>query len=225
VALVLDATLGVVAALLVLAQAVLFARIAARSFDGATLAAVATPIALLVAVVAARALATWGFETVGVHAARGVLSQLRLDLVRARLSGQAAAADGAESAEIATAAVAGVDALSGLFGRYLPQLVLAVVVPVAVLILVASLDLVSAGLMLLTLPLVPVFFWLIGRTSSTSSVACRRCAPSTVARRRPDRSSGSARITAPRRWGRSGSPFSPAPSSSWPPPWGLPWSQ
>ena len=42
---------------------------------------------------------------------------------------------------------------------------LAAVVPVAVLVLVASLDLVSAGLMLLTLPLVPVFFWLIGRAT------------------------------------------------------------
>ena len=67
---------------------------------------------------------------------------------------------------MATAAVAGVEALEGLFGRYLPQLVLAVVVPVAVLVLVASLDLVSAGLMLLTLPLVPVFFWLIGRSTA-----------------------------------------------------------
>ena len=40
---------------------------------------------------------------------------------------------------------------------------LAVVVPVAVLVLVAAIDLVSAGVMLLTLPLVPVFMWLIGR--------------------------------------------------------------
>ncbi|HYI75064.1 MAG TPA: thiol reductant ABC exporter subunit CydD, partial [Gaiellaceae bacterium] len=34
---------------------------------------------------------------------------------------------------------------------------------VAVLALVASIDLISAGIMLLTLPLVPVFMWLIGR--------------------------------------------------------------
>jgi thiol reductant ABC exporter CydD subunit len=40
---------------------------------------------------------------------------------------------------------------------------LAIVVPVAVLALVASIDLTSAGIMLLTLPLVPVFMWLIGR--------------------------------------------------------------
>jgi thiol reductant ABC exporter CydD subunit len=38
-----------------------------------------------------------------------------------------------------------------------------VTVPIAVLVLVASIDLVSAGVMLLTLPLVPVFMWLVGR--------------------------------------------------------------
>src|SRR5205814_1395472 len=38
-----------------------------------------------------------------------------------------------------------------------------VVVPLAVLALVASIDLTSAGIMLLTLPLVPVFMWLVGR--------------------------------------------------------------
>jgi thiol reductant ABC exporter CydD subunit len=41
--------------------------------------------------------------------------------------------------------------------------VLAVVVPVAVLALAAAIDPISAGVMLLTLPLVPVFMWLIGR--------------------------------------------------------------
>ena len=158
--------LGVVAAFLVLAQAVLLARVAARSFDGATLAEVETPTVLLVVVIAARALATWGFEAVGTRAATGVLSQLRLDLVTARLTGRPTASDGAESAAIATAAVDGVDALEGLFGRYLPQLVLAAIVPVAVLILVAVLDPISAGLMILTLPLIPVFFWLIGRATA-----------------------------------------------------------
>ena len=202
-----------------LAQAVLLARVAARSFDGASLADVATPLVLLAVVVAARAAATWGFEAVGARAATGVLSQLRLDLVSARLKGNPTALDGAESAEVATAAVSGVDALEGLFARYLPQLVLAAVVPVAVLVLVASLDLISAGLMLLTLPLVPVFFWLIGRstaqrarasagrrcrcsrpTSSTSSAGCRRCAPSTAARPRPSGSSRRATSTGRRRW-------------------------
>ena len=163
IALVADAALGVVAALLVLAQAVLLARVAARGFDGASLAAVALPLVLIVVVALARAATVWGFEVVGRRAATDVLSRLRLDVVEQRLSGQPSALDGAESAEVATAAVAGVDALEVTFARYLPQAVLAVVVPVAVLALVASIDLTSAGIMLLTLPLIPVFMWLIGR--------------------------------------------------------------
>ena len=160
-----DAALGVVAALLVLAQAVLLARVIARAFDGATLAEVELPLALLVAAVVGRAATTWGFETIGRLAAGRLLTDLRRDLAVARLYGQPAALDGVESAEVATAAVAGVDALETLFARYLPQLVLALVVPLAVLALVAWIDPVSAGLMLLTLPLIPVFMWLIGRAT------------------------------------------------------------
>ncbi len=162
-ALAADAALGVVAALLVLAQAVLLARVAARAFGGASLEDVSVPLGLLVAVAAGRAAAAWGFEVVGRRAATDVLSRLRLDVVERRLRDRPAALDGAESAEVATAAVAGVDALETTFARYLPQVVLAAVVPLAVIILVASIDLLSAGLMLLTLPLVPIFMWLVGR--------------------------------------------------------------
>jgi thiol reductant ABC exporter CydD subunit len=158
-----DVVLGVVAALLVLAQAVLIARVAARAFEGAALDEVTAPLIALLAVVAGRAAAAWAFEAVGKRTATDVLSGLRLELVERRLRDQPAAFDGAASAEVATTAVDGAAALETTFARYVPQVVLAVVVPVAVLILVAAIDLVSAGVMLLTLPLVPVFMWLVGR--------------------------------------------------------------
>jgi thiol reductant ABC exporter CydD subunit len=161
--LVADALLGVVAALLVLAQAVLLARVAARAFGGASLGDVAWPLGALVAVVLARAVTAWGFETAGRRAATQVVSQLRLDLVETRLRHSPTALDGAESAELATAAVSGVDALDITFARYLPNLVTALVVPVAVLALVVSIDPLAAGVMVLTLPLVPIFMWLVGR--------------------------------------------------------------
>ena len=110
-----------------------------------------------------RAAAASGFEVVGRRAATDVLATLRLELVERRLRDRPAALDGVESAEVATAAVPGVDALETTFARYLPQVVLAVTIPVAVLVFVAVIDPVSAGVMLLTLPLVPVFMWLIGR--------------------------------------------------------------
>jgi thiol reductant ABC exporter CydD subunit len=158
-----DAALGVLAALLVLAQAVLLARVASGGFAGDSLDDLTVPLVLLVTVAALRGAAAWGFEVVGRHAAASALSKLRLDVVKRRLRDRPAALDGAESAEVATVAVGGIDALETTFARYLPQLVLAAVVPVAVLALVAAIDLVSAGIMLLTLPLVPVFMWLVGR--------------------------------------------------------------
>jgi thiol reductant ABC exporter CydD subunit len=161
--LVADVVIGVAAALLVLAQAVLIARVAARSFDGASLGAVQASLLLLLVVVVGRAAAAWGFEAVGRRAATGVQSGLRLEVVERRLRSQPAALDGAASAEVAATAVGGAAALEATFARYLPQIVLAVVVPVAVLVLVAWVDLISAGVMLLTLPLVPVFMWLVGR--------------------------------------------------------------
>ncbi|HET6600898.1 MAG TPA: thiol reductant ABC exporter subunit CydD [Gaiella sp.] len=159
----LDASLGLLAALLVLAQAGLLAHVAARGFAGASVAELTLPLALLAAAALGRALAAWGFEMAGRRAAADVLSQLRLDVVERRLRARPAALDGAESAEVATAAVAGVDALETTLARYLPQLVLATVVPLAVIVFVAVIDPLTAGLMLLTLPLVPVFMWLVGR--------------------------------------------------------------
>ena len=163
IALAADAALGVVAALLVLAQAVLLADVAARSFDGASVSAVTPALVLLCAVVGARAAAAWGFEFVGRRAAARILSRLRISLVERRLEGLPSPEDGADSSELATLAVTGIDALEATFARYLPQVVLALVVPLAVLALVASIDLTSAGIMLLTLPFVPLFMWLIGR--------------------------------------------------------------
>ena len=71
--------------------------------------------------------------------------------------------DGTVSAEIAAVAVQGVDGLEGYFARYLPQVVLACAVPPLVIAWVAFVDIEAAVIMALTLPLVPVFMWLIGR--------------------------------------------------------------
>ncbi len=157
-----DTAIGIAAALLLLLQATLLADVVARSFDGASLRAVSVPLVLLLLVFAGRAVLAWAFEVAGRRAASSVLSDLRLELVEQRLR-QPAPSDGAASAEIATAAVQGVDSLEAYFARYLPQVVLACVVPVAVLGWVAAIDLTSALVLLVTLPLVPVFMWLIGR--------------------------------------------------------------
>jgi thiol reductant ABC exporter CydD subunit len=159
----LDVVLGLAAAVLVLVQATLLARIVARAFEGATLASVSRDVVLLALAFAARGVLAWGFDLAGRRAAAAVLSELRLALVKRRLRDQPIALDGVETGEVAASAVQGVEGLEAYFARYLPQLVLASVVPIIVLAWVATIDLITAGVMLLTLPLVPVFMWLIGR--------------------------------------------------------------
>jgi thiol reductant ABC exporter CydD subunit len=161
--LVLDTALGALSAAFILVQAVLIARIVAAAFFGASLSGVSTDLVLLALAFAGRSVLTWGFEVAGRRAASTVLSELRLELVERRLRSEPLALDRAEAGEIAATAVQGVEGLEAYFARYLPQVVLALVVPLAVLGLAAVVDPISAAMMLITLPLVPIFMWLIGR--------------------------------------------------------------
>lgn len=166
-----DVVIGIGITIAVLLQATLLARVIARSFDGASLDQVTRDLVLLVGVFAARALLAWGFELAGRRGAIGVLSQLRLELVERRLLHDPTALDGVESAEIATVAVQGIEPLEAYFGRFLPQLVLAAVVPIAVIGWILRIDVTAALVMLVTLPLVPVFMILIGRHTQRKTQA------------------------------------------------------
>jgi thiol reductant ABC exporter CydD subunit len=162
-ALSVDVALGLLATVALLAQAALLAWVIAGAFDGRPLSALARALAALAAVVVARGALAGAFEAVGRRAAARVMSELRLALVEGRLRGASLETDGAEVGEVATAAVQGVDALDAYFARYLPQVVLAALVPAVVLAWTAAVDLTSALIMLLTLPLIPVFMALVGR--------------------------------------------------------------
>jgi thiol reductant ABC exporter CydD subunit len=159
----LDTLLGIGTALAVLLQGSVLALIVARAFSGVPLGRLGLYFALLVTAFLLRATFAWGMELAGRRAAWSVLSELRLALVEKRLRAQPTATDGTEGAEIAAVSVQGIEALEGYFARYLPQVVLASIVPLLVLAWVAVVDLESALIMLLTLPLVPVFMVLIGR--------------------------------------------------------------
>ena len=70
---------------------------------------------------------------------------------------------GRRSAELTALATEGVEALDGYFSKYLPQLILAAIVPVAVLVRVGLADPVAGLTIAATLPLVPVFGALVGK--------------------------------------------------------------
>jgi len=161
--LVADAAMGIATTVPVIVSATVLAGVVTRAFGRDPTARLGAAAAALVAAFAVRGALAWGMEVAGRRAAASVLSELRLDLARRRLRTQPLATDGVQSGEVVAASVQGIEALEAYFGRYLPQAVLATVVPVVVLGFVATVDLTSALIMLLTLPLVPVFMWLIGR--------------------------------------------------------------
>ncbi|MFL5859488.1 MAG: thiol reductant ABC exporter subunit CydD [Solirubrobacteraceae bacterium] len=158
-----DTAMGLASAVVVVLQAVVLARIVARGFDGVGLDRLTGDLAILVGAFAARGALTAGMAIAGHRAAWSVLSELRVALAAKRLRSHPIATDGTSGAEVAAVAVQGVEGLEGYFARYLPQVVLACVVPFIVIAAAAVIDWESALIMLLTLPLVPIFMWLIGR--------------------------------------------------------------
>ena len=110
----------------------------------------------------ARALAAFGGEAAALRAAAIVKSQLRRRLVARSLRLGPAWLTGQQPGEIATLATKGLDALDPYFARYLPQLVLGVLVPLAVLARVTAADWISGLVIAGTLPLIPVFAVLVG---------------------------------------------------------------
>ncbi|MFF7239427.1 thiol reductant ABC exporter subunit CydD [Streptomyces collinus] len=155
--------LGALGAVLVIAQAMLIAEVVVGAFQhGQSVSGLRTPLLLLGAVALGRAVIAWLTERAAHRASAAVKSELRGRLMeRAALLGPGWLS-GQRTGSLVNLATRGVDALDDYFARYLPQLGLAVVVPVAVLARIVTEDWVSAAIIVGTLPLIPVFMMLIG---------------------------------------------------------------
>lgn len=129
------------------------------------LAAAAPGLAVLAGASLVRGVVAWALEARGHLASAAAARDLRAGLVGTMLDARTGA-EATDRATLAVAATSGVDALDPYFARYLPSLALAVVVPISILVAVAVLDVESALLMAATLPLIPVFGILVGRTTA-----------------------------------------------------------
>ncbi|MGW4295499.1 thiol reductant ABC exporter subunit CydD [Micromonospora chersina] len=153
------AVLGGLTALLVVAQATALATLLATAVDGR----LHRPALVgLLAAVAARALVSWAQGTVAARAAATVKAALRADLLRAVGRHGPTWVAGRRAGQLATLAGRGLDALDPYFTGYLPQLVLSVTVPLAVLARIVLADWSSALIIALTIPLIPIFGALLG---------------------------------------------------------------
>ena len=159
----LTVVLGVLTGALVVAQALLLAHaLGAAVAQGATLAAVAPLVGWLAVVVVVRAGVAGLQERYAHRAATRAVAELRERVVAHAAAVGPRRAAPADGASLVTLATRGLDALEPYFVRYLPQLVLAATLTPATLLVVLGLDWVSAAIIAATLPLVPVFMWLVG---------------------------------------------------------------
>ena len=156
--------LGLVAAGLAIAQAALLADAISSAFlSGAGLGALGPTLAGLALVLIGRAVTAWAQEASAHRAAAVVKARLRAAILERGVQLRARRSAQPGTGEIVALATRGVDALDAYYARYLPQVPLAVIVPVAVLAAIAGADLVAALTVGLTVPLIVVFMVLIGR--------------------------------------------------------------
>lgn len=155
--------LGAVGAALVIAQAMLIAEVVVGAFQHRmSVGELGTPLLLLVAVAVGRALVSWLTELAAHRASAAVKSELRRRLLERSVELGPGWLSGQRTGSLVALATRGVDALDDYFSRYLPQLGLAIVVPVAVLARIVTEDWVSAAIIVGTLPLIPLFMVMIG---------------------------------------------------------------
>ena len=155
--------LGVLSALLIVAQAWLLADVVSRAFlGGRSLEQLQTPLIILLLVVLTRAAVAWVAELAASRSSARAKSQLRAALLQRVATLGLDNSREQRTGELAVLATRGIDALDGYFSLYLPQLFLAVIVPVVVVVVVLWNDWISAAIIAFTIPLIPLFMALVG---------------------------------------------------------------
>ncbi|GAA3996375.1 thiol reductant ABC exporter subunit CydC [Allokutzneria multivorans] len=136
---------------------------AALGSAGGVLDALRFPLLVLAGAVVARAALAWATEAVAARAAAGAKEELRAQVLDSALARGPEWITGRGAAELTTLATRGLDALDAYFTRYLPALLSAVATPLVVGASILFSDWVSAVIVALTIPLMPLFAILVGK--------------------------------------------------------------
>jgi ATP-binding cassette subfamily C protein CydD len=172
ITLALSICLGLVGGILSILQARKVSQVISGVFlEGKTLESVSTLLFTVLLIVVLRAAFTWGGEMSASTAARKIKQDLRQQLFThikhlgpAYLKSEREDA-GTRTGELVNLATEGIDALEVYISQYLPQISLAALIPLAILIFVFPSDALSGIVLLLTAPLMPLFMVLIGSTA------------------------------------------------------------
>ncbi len=156
--------LGALGGTLAIAQAWLVAYVIDASvFRGSTFVELQPWLAILLPVLGLRFATTWGAEHQAFAAAQQIKQQVRRQLVAKLQSIGPLGLSDRSSGSVASSLIDGVEGLEGYYARYVPAAAIAGMVPLLLLLAIAPADWVSAVVLLITAPLIPVFMILIGK--------------------------------------------------------------
>ncbi len=141
------------------------ATLVVRLIDGGRLDAEWPWLVGLVAAASVRAAAAWLWDVVGSSGAMRVKRELRGDVLDA-LETVPDGVPGFPSGRTATLLGPGLEALDAYFGTYLPQLVLTAIATPILVVVVWLADPLSGLVLVIVLPLIPVFMALIGMATA-----------------------------------------------------------
>ncbi len=163
IAFLLTVGMGFLVGVILVGQAYVLADIIDRVFLGKQgWAQVRVLVAVLILLSVARALALWVREVAAQRVSGQVKKALR-DRIMAHLFALGPTyARGERSGELSNTVVEGVEALDAYFSQYLPQLATTALVPLTIALIVLTQDTLSAVVMMVTAPVIPMFMMLIG---------------------------------------------------------------
>src|SRR6266700_2574208 len=154
---------GVLEAVATIAQMVLLSQIVSRVFLAHELLAQVEPLLLLLlGVLGVRACLVWIREVTAQQAAIRVKSALRERLFAHLLRLGPTYSKGERTGELVATASEGIERLDAYVSRYLPQIALSVLVPFLIIAYILPLDWISAILLLVTGPIIPLLMILVG---------------------------------------------------------------
>ncbi len=155
--------LGLASGLLIVAQAWLLARILNHLImENIPREALLLPFVQLVLVFVLRAWVVWLRERVGFHAGLHIRYEIRRQVLDRLQQAGPAWIQGRPAGSWATLILEQIDDMHDYYARYLPQMALAVSVPLLIVIVIFPFNWVAALILLATAPLIPTFMAMVG---------------------------------------------------------------
>ncbi len=153
---------GAAAVMLVLQLAVLARIVSDLAFHGRVVSDESAGLAMLLALLAGRALLQWAADMVAYEGALRLTAAMRRELLRHLFHVGPVGLAGQATGHMVTVMGGGIAALEPYFAQYVPRAAMMVVLPLLVLGVVMHLDAWSFVILACTGPLIPVFMALVG---------------------------------------------------------------